>query len=251
MMTAHDALAILPIMKAPAPMTRVREIKEARGLTSADVVRITGMDPSTLSKAERGIRGVTKNTAPVLAEALQVSIPELYAEVGSPIPNKTYQPLLSSRSNIRLAPDAPDFPNFRGLPQDIPVFGTAEAGSEGTFVINQIGGPIGWAMRGPGLIGMSGVFAIYIEGDSMVPWRKPGSLAYVHENRPPAPGCHVVVELDGGPGNPRRALIKELVRRTPTKLQLRQHNPPETIELDAAMVVRVLRVLEWEDVMGF
>lgn len=152
---------------------------------------------------------------------------------------------------VRIATNAPELPTFRDLPQDVPVYGTAEAGAEGTFIINMLGGPIGWAFRGPAIVGLAGVFAILIEGDSMVPWRRAGSLAYVHETRPPAPGCHVVVELDPGPGQPRRAIIKELVRRTASKLELKQHNPPATIELDMATVVRVLRVLEWEDVMGF
>ena len=218
-------------------------------MSSAELARTSGIDPSALSKIENGKRGVTRNFAPSLAKALQVPVNELYANMGSPIPAAAVEPV-ATLGSLRIAHDAPDPSTFYGAVRDVPVMGTAQAGPTGAFVINSLGGPIGWAQRFAGIIGMSGVFAIYVEGESMLPWRKPGSLVYVHETRPPAPGCHVVVEIEGAVGEPPLCLIKELVRRSPTKLELRQHNPPGTIEIEQASVRRILRVLEWEEVTG-
>ena len=71
--------------KPATAMTRAREIREARGLTlteAADKVK-TGLP--TIQKIENGTNGISRNMAPRLADAYSVPIPELYAEVGSPI----------------------------------------------------------------------------------------------------------------------------------------------------------------------
>ena len=156
-----------------------------------------------------------------------------------------------TRPNARIAVDAPPLPDFQAMERSIPVFGTAQAGTEGAFQLNMLGGPIDYARRPPVLAGVTSVFAIYCEGDSMTPWRQPGSLIYVSKTRPPQVGSHVVVVLaDPDPGNPPSAYIKRLARRCADKIELEQYNPPARIVLPMDRVREVLRVLEWEEVLG-
>lgn len=249
-MTGRNGLARVASMDDEEPMTRVREIKEARGINSAELAKRAKMDPSTLSKVETGIRNVTKNTGPKLAEALAVPIEALHASVGSPIPAAPLTPSGPTYANVRIANDAPLLPDFTGLKRDVEVFGTAQGGAEGAFIINMLGGPIGWAWRPPGLVGVAGVFAVYVEGDSMVPWRRPGALVYVHPHKHPDVGCHVVVELEAPPGDPPLCMVKELVKLTASRVELRQHNPVQIIQIERARVRRILRVMEWEEMMA-
>ena len=94
------------------------------------------------------------------------------------------------------------------------------------------------------LVGIADAYAIYIEEESMVPRYMPGEVVYVHPGRPLTMGCFVVVQLRPvREGEPPRALIKQLQKRTPAKLVLHQYNPPQDLEFDAQDVVSIHRVI--------
>lgn len=245
--------------------SRVRQLREARGLSSAELSRRADIQPPTLSKIELGQRGVSRNIAPKLAKALKVDVPELYAPAGAKIPPPLAEPTHDATTvsmaprldlppeltaNARVAVGAPPPPAIGTLTRDVPVWGTGQGGDEGTFLLNE-GDVIDWARRPQGIVGDARVFAIYIEGESMVPWRQPGGLVYAHQTRPPYPGGHVIVVFGGvQPGEPPRAMVKKLVRRTVTKLELEQYNPACTVVIDMREVRKLYRVLEWEEVLG-
>lgn len=69
-----------------APRTRLEEIRLARGVRSAELARIAGMDPQTLWRIETGRRTITKRWREGLARALMVSAEQLYAPIGAPVP---------------------------------------------------------------------------------------------------------------------------------------------------------------------
>lgn len=78
-------------MKKPEiPLTRPHEIRLARGYKLKQVADACDVESPTIQKIERGPdnggNGISGNMAPKLAEALQVSVPDLYAAMGSPIP---------------------------------------------------------------------------------------------------------------------------------------------------------------------
>lgn len=79
-------------------MTRVQEIRLARGYTLAEASRRTGLSAPTIQKIEKGVNGVSRNTAPRLAEGLGVCIPDLYQAVGAPIPELPAMNLIISQS---------------------------------------------------------------------------------------------------------------------------------------------------------
>ena len=71
-------------------------------------------------------------------------------------------------------------------------------------------------------------YALTIVGDSMWPRFRPGRRVMVSPRAPVAIGDDVVVHLrsgDGAEGGVVRILVKELLRRTPGFVELRQFNP--------------------------
>jgi SOS-response transcriptional repressor LexA len=135
--------------------------------------------------------------------------------------------------------------------RDVPVLGTA-AGSlgDGSFEMND-GEPVDFVRRGPGITHAKMVYALYVEGDSMAPWRRPGGLAYVDPARKAGIGDHVVVVMDGRhQGERPQAYLKRLERISAEKLVLSQYNPVCELIMDARRVKEIHRVLEWEEVMG-
>lgn len=227
------------------PRSRVEEILLARGLSNAELARRARIDPSTVHKIVSGSRGLSERFADPLANALGVHRETLFAKIGAPI-SWLDEPDRTAASPMRSREPPPEAARFR----DVPVFGTAEAGADGAFQLNN-GEAIDWARRPAGLIGVQGVFAIYAEGDSMAPWREPGELVFVHLYRDPAPGCHVIAEIwEREKGHPPRAFLKKLARRTATRVELEQYNPRKVITFEKERVGRLYRVIEWAEVHG-
>jgi phage repressor protein C with HTH and peptisase S24 domain len=190
------------------------------------------------------------DTLVALAGAMGVPVKELMGQPEAPEP--VPEPLTAEPGNARVALDVPRLP-FRGeLPRDVPVMGTA-AGSEGdgAFEMN-VGDVVDYVLRGPGIANAKQVFALYVEGESMVPWRQPGGIVHVDPARKIAIGNHVLVVVDGPyPGDPPQSYIKKLNRRSGDTLLLSQYNPAKELSFDARRVKKILRILEWEEVMGW
>jgi phage repressor protein C with HTH and peptisase S24 domain len=137
------------------------------------------------------------------------------------------------------------------MPRDVPVMGTAAGSlSDGAFEMND-GEPVDFVRRGPGIAHAKMVYALYVEGDSMAPWRRPGGLAYVDPARKARIGDHVLVVMDGPKHGERpQAYLKRLEKITAEKLVLSQYNPVCELVMDARRVKEMHRVLEWEEVLG-
>lgn len=227
------------------PRSRVDEIRVARRLSAADLADRAGLDRSTVHKIVSGSRHLSERFADPLASVLGVRRGTLYEEAGAAI-SWLAEADPAAAPLVRPGEPPPDVARVR----DVPVYGTAEAGADGAFHLNN-GEAIDWARRPAGLIGVKGVFAIYTEGDSMIPWRRPGALVFVHANRAADQGCHVIAEIwEREPGQPPRAFLKELVRRTSTRVELAQYNPRKVIAFERERVGRLYRVIEWEEALG-
>ncbi len=93
-------------------------------------------------------------------------------------------------------------------------------------------------------------FALYVQGESMWPWKAPGNIIIVNPDKPPRNGDYVVVEMkQTEEGGDRQAYVKRLVRQTPTKIVLAQYNPPREIELARDAVEWVYLVQDLEDLL--
>lgn len=131
----------------------------------------------------------------------------------------------------------------------IDVLGTA-AGSlgQGAFQLND--GPIDRVSCPPGLIDARGVYAIYVENDSMAPEHRAGDLRFVHPHRPPQIGDTVVVQVKNGSEHEVTAYIKTLEKRTGDRVICTQHNPPARIEFNRAYIVSIHKVLTTNELFG-
>lgn len=132
----------------------------------------------------------------------------------------------------------------------VPMSGTSIAGSRGDFQMNN--GEIGRVKETPaGLRGKKDVFGVWVDGDSMRPWKKPGQLVLLDPHKRPLVNDHVVVEMKAvPPDEDRPAFLKLLVGRSGTKIRLRQYNPDKTFEVDAKKVHKLYRVMELEEIIG-
>lgn len=143
----------------------------------------------------------------------------------------------------------PAMPSVNALPVDVPVLGTAVGGSAGDFSLN--GQIMDYVRRPPGMARNRNIFCIFLSGESMHPRLEHGELLYINPNRPARPGEDVLVEmLPSRPAEPGAAYVKQLEAKTPTKLILKQFNPPGKMELPLAKILRISPIMRNKELMG-
>lgn len=215
----------------------MKSLREAAGLTQAQLAERANTSQSQIDRLEKGERRLTADWMVRIAAALGVEPRALLGgPAGPPPPARSASP-----------------PPRAEMPRDVPVYGTAMgANGEGAFILNQTGGVVDRVRRGPGIAENQKVFAIYVEGDSMAPRFDPGELVYLDPTRPCRVGDDVVfiVEPEQS-GDAPRAYLKRLVRRTADRLICEQFNPAKRVEFPMARVRQPLfRVLRLHEVMG-
>lgn len=136
------------------------------------------------------------------------------------------------------------------LPRDVPVHGTVAGSALGNGAFQLSSDVVDYVRRPYGLLGAPGVYALYVEGESMSPRFEPGNLVFVHPHRKPLGGDYVVIqEPDSNNGEPR-AFIKRLIRITPTTVKTQQFNPEATIEFVIRPGLTVHKVMTDADLYG-
>lgn len=135
------------------------------------------------------------------------------------------------------------------MPRDVPIMGNAYGGDEADFCFT--GQITDYARRPPRIERDTTVFGIYVSGNSMAPRFTEGELVYASSARPAAIGDYVIVELrPKREGDDTLGYIKQLAKRTPTKLIVKQLNPEKTLEFDLRRVKAVHRVIPWTELLG-
>lgn len=153
-------------------------------------------------------------------------------------------------NDVRRESGAPELPARADLRRIIPVLGVAAAGAAGDFTMND-GTPIAYALETAAISGRQDVFALFVQNDSMVPWREPGQLVYVDAHQPPKITDYVVVEMKADPGSAERpAYLKRLVGRSGSTLRLEQFNPAKVFSVDQRKVHKVYRVIDWSELLA-
>lgn len=140
-----------------------------------------------------------------------------------------------------------EIPHPLEMPRDVPVLGTAACGEDGAFVFEST--TIDLVRRPPRLRGVAGVYALYIQGSSMAPWREEGETVYVHPRQPVQIGDYVVVQTGSG-GKPSAAYIKRLIKRTGSEIRLEQFRPPEELSFSPKRIISIHRILSWSELLG-
>jgi phage repressor protein C with HTH and peptisase S24 domain len=193
------------------------------------------------------LNGRTKNprtdTLRRIADKLETTVDWLMEGDGMPPP-----PMMTERaaSNFRMA--NVDLPARGDMPRDIPVMGTAAGSLGGAFQFEDE--VVDYVTRPPALAKAKGIYALYIEGSSMVPEHKPGDLRFVHPHKHPSIGDTVVVTAKYSETGPYESFIKTLVRRTGDRIIVSQLNPPAQIEFEMRYVAHVHKVLTMNELFG-
>jgi hypothetical protein len=144
------------------------------------------------------------------------------------------------------------------MARDIPIYGTALGGDvdvsqgDGGEVVSveqaelDQSEVIGYLRRPPSLSGNKDLYGVYVAGSSMYPRFADGEAALVDPKRPPMIGDDVVVHLvseDGADDRIAMVLIKRLVRRSASYIELEQFSPPLTFRVKAQRVRRLHRIV--------
>lgn len=98
---------------------------------------------------------------------------------------------------------------------------------------------VGTVPRPQGLAGDPNAFAITVVGDSMWPRFRPGRHVAVSPRSPISIGDDVLVRLKG---EGTSVLLKELVRQSRNRLELRQFNPDTTFTVKADEIESIYKV---------
>lgn len=222
---------------------RIRHSREALGISQGELAKRVGIKQQSIGDLESGKTRGTKHLLGI-AKALGQSPEWLEKGVGEQVKHQTETDLMPNAGERFPAP------SISGMPLDVPEMGTAVGGSAGDFSLN--GQVIDYKRRPPGIANNRNVFCLRVRGDSMAPKYEEGDLIYVSPNRPTKSGDDILVEMKPTkPGEPGNAYVKRLVSKTPTKLILRQFNPPsDRIELQQEKILRVCYVFTMADLIG-
>ena len=98
--------------------------------------------------------------------------------------------------------------------------------------------------RPPSLANDPDAYAITIVGDSMWPRFRPGRRVAISPKAPVAIGDDVLVKLKSGTNAPAvRVMVKELVRKSGSGIELRQFKPDSAFHVPADEVVAIEKVM--------
>lgn len=155
---------------------------------------------------------------------------------------------------------------FRRLPKTLPIYGSAlgadldyNADDSGVVVsVEQtevhMAEPVDYMARPIGVTGRPDLYVVIVAGHSMEPRFDSGRRVLVDPKRTPVTGDDVIVQLRGPTFDGeeiRHVLIKQLVRRRPGAVVLRQFNPEITFDVPNEQVAAVHRVMPWDEALGF
>ena len=214
---------------------RLRDRRKTVGLDVTELAAAVGVSQPAVSQWEAGLTAPNRQKLAKLAQVLRVPVSWLVSD-------NEELPQTGASQGQASSPLA-------ALPVDVPVYGVAVGGSNGDFRFN--GQIVDYVRRPPGIANARNVYALWILGESMIPWNKNGDLIYVSPARPAAIGDHIVVQLqDSADGDPGLAMVKLYVAKTPTQLKLAQYNPQREFTVALAKVKAIHKVLSLKELLG-
>lgn len=196
----------------------IDNLARRHGMSPSGLAKRSGLDATTFNKSKRITREgklrwpSTESIAKILA-ATGASLPEFVTEM----PNAGRPPT-----------------------QRIPVIGHAQAGERGFF--DDAGYPTGagWDEVVFPDVGDPNAYALEVQGDSMLPLYREGDRLVVSPAANVRRGDRVVVKTRDG-----EVMVKELLRRTARKIELKSLNPEHPERALAASDVEWIARIVW------
>ncbi|PDT86531.1 XRE family transcriptional regulator [Sinorhizobium sp. BJ1] len=233
--------------------TLTQKLEEA-GITQSELARRIGLTQQAVNNLFAG-RVVSSSRWREIAHELQIDekeIRRLMIEAGRDPERSTRLPssvtALLDQYKEKAPRDQAPTPNatigeqkdMEGKRKKLPVLGEAVGGEDGEYIFN--GSVLDYVDCPPSLENVPNAYAVYIDGESMVPRFRPGETVWVHPTKPARRGDDVVVQVhrsEEDDGAPPRGFVKEFVGWTANKLVLQQYNPTKKIEFTREQVVSV------------
>ncbi|MFM2150289.1 MAG: hypothetical protein RLZZ187_2595 [Pseudomonadota bacterium] len=233
---------------------RLAELLKAQDRSLAAASRAIGRNPAYLQQfIERGVpRALPEDVREDLAALIGCTPDELRSLPGRKSPRTEqakHTAEAAAHPNAVPAPDVePPAPRPSG-PPDVPLFGAASCGADGSFAVNMIGGAVDYIPRPGRLLNAKNLFAVIAQGDSMEPLYQHGMTVFCREGFPIRENDPVLVELEQGPGAAPLAFLKVYISLDDRQLRLRQLTPPTTIEFDRVRLLRIWRALRPQEAL--
>ncbi len=222
--------------------SRKRQVK----VTDQDLADAIGRDRSVVNRIVNGEVRFDLFFVDGFARVLEVTAEELLARVGVP----TTDAIQSNAKTIGFDGDTLEKPA-----ENLPVWGSglgADREVDGEAIEQTMlntGEVLEYVRRPAILAGKKGAYAIHVQGSSMHPALPEGEIVVACHGMPLSIGDNVVVYLrpvtaDGDDGaSARGVLVKELVRRSASYVELRQYEPRRDFKIATEEVLRIDRIL--------
>ena len=204
-----------------SPGERIRQAREAKGLSQTDLARQVGVKQPSIQNIENGR---TKDPRKLMEIAAVLDIP--LAEL---------RPTMAALNRIVTQPPAVSNPQA-----DFPVFfASPAASSDATWLLSA--DPVEYVERPSLLATVRDSYGLRVSGSDMEPAYEPGDIVFVHPYLPPVADSDVLLrgEADGVP----RGIIRRLVRETETAWQVRQWSPRRDAEMARSKWPRAHRIV--------
>jgi phage repressor protein C with HTH and peptisase S24 domain len=225
---------------------RIDRQREELGISARELsMRVTGKPDFIRDLRRRGHAPSADNLAR-MAEALGISVDWLLGRSASKDP---------VRSEVAISDQRLDWTASLSTLPPIPLVGTGDCA---TIIFEDQTGKmleiercsfdadhtVRMIARPPALRGAHDLYAIYFQGESMMPRFEPGEVGIVDPRRPAAPGDYVLVQLNNGEeDHVTSVLVKRLVRATIRELVLEQFNPAAVFTVPRCRVARYHRIV--------
>lgn len=193
------------------------------GYSQAGLARAMGKDAAAVNRMLKGDRQIKLSEVPAILGYLEAVPP-------GGDPTKAYTQMVK-----RLPPPAEQGP------AEVPVWASAEAGSDGAMVLTSE--PIDYIRRSERMQGVKNPFAFYVIGSSMSPAIEHGDQVVVNPAVPVRPGVDCVFVHEDGSGT-MLALVKRLLRSGPDSWRVRQFNPAKDFDLSKKKWAKALCITE-------
>jgi transcriptional regulator with XRE-family HTH domain len=229
---------------------RLKWAREQAGYAeAADFARALQLNPITYRAYETGQNGFAKR-APDFAAKLGISSDWLMR--GGQQPNVPISATPTIVSEVAPAPFPVVAPQLAKLPLWGGALGVREFDPDQHVELTELdmSDVLEYIDRPASLAHDRNAYCVSVIGDSMMPRFRPGKRLYVSTRATPAIGDDVIVQLRGNGTDTATyrdrvtsVLIKELVRRSATFIELKQYTPEMTFRVSMDQVAAMHKVL--------
>lgn len=235
----------------------LRAARDRLGVNQDVMAERLGVSIAQISRWEKGRNSIPGKRVKDVMSAYQATFAELFGEMEAPA-------VVSSIPEANARPVHFEGASLERMTQDVPILGTAlgvdrlvdsVSIEQTSLFLDEV---IGYAKRPVILDGRVDVYGIYVQGSSMYPAFGDGQLIFVESKRQPSIGEDVIVYLrkngdddEGDDGHSARTvLVKRLVRRSHSYLELEQFNPSARFMIDTRDVLKYHRVIPYTELLS-